>query len=121
VTQGLARRPPSFSKLVCDPRDPVLRRPRNPVLRGHGNRDAIGSTADIETTLPPITVDFRDVAVEAGLTTLNVNGGKDRKKSVFMAGRKVSGEIQTGSSFRSQDDSRMHLAWAGTRLISESM
>ena len=37
----------------------------------------------IETSLPPITVDFRDVAVEAGLTALNVSGGEDKKKYIL--------------------------------------
>ncbi|PYQ00170.1 MAG: hypothetical protein DMF82_22840 [Acidobacteria bacterium] len=37
----------------------------------------------IETSLPPITVDFRDVAVEAGLTAVNVSGGEDRKKYIL--------------------------------------
>jgi hypothetical protein len=34
----------------------------------------------IETSLPPVTVDYRDLAEEAGLTALNVSGGADRKK-----------------------------------------
>jgi len=37
----------------------------------------------IETTLPAITVDYRDVAVEAGLTALHVSGGEDRKKYIL--------------------------------------
>ncbi len=37
----------------------------------------------IETTLPPIAVDFRDVAVEAGLTAQNVSGGEDKKKYIL--------------------------------------
>jgi hypothetical protein len=37
----------------------------------------------IETSLPPITVDYRDVAVEAGLTALNVSGGEDRKRYIL--------------------------------------
>jgi enediyne biosynthesis protein E4 len=36
----------------------------------------------IETSLPPIAVDFRDVAVEAGLTAVNVSGGEDKKKYI---------------------------------------
>ena len=39
----------------------------------------------IETDLPPITVDFRDVAVEAGLTAANVSGGEDRKQYILEA------------------------------------
>ena len=37
----------------------------------------------IETSLPPITVDFRHLAVEAGLTALNVSGGEDKKKYIL--------------------------------------
>ena len=37
----------------------------------------------IETALPPITVDFRDVAVEAGLVAPTVSGGEDRKKYIL--------------------------------------
>ena len=33
----------------------------------------------IETDLPPIQVDFRDLAVEAGLLASNVSGGEDKK------------------------------------------
>jgi hypothetical protein len=40
---------------------------------------------DVKTTLPPISVDFRDIAVEAGLTAVNVSGGKDRKKYILEA------------------------------------
>src|SRR6185437_7928390 len=40
-------------------------------------------SAHIETTLPPIKVDFRDVAEEAGLTAINVTGGTDRKKYIL--------------------------------------
>jgi hypothetical protein len=37
----------------------------------------------IETSLPPITVDFRDVAVEAGLTAPSVSGGEAGKKFIL--------------------------------------
>jgi hypothetical protein len=37
----------------------------------------------IETDLPPITVDFRDVAVDAGLTAVNVSGAPDKKKYIL--------------------------------------
>ena len=33
----------------------------------------------IETSLPPIRVDFRDVAAKAGLVALNVSGGERAK------------------------------------------
>ena len=55
----------------------------------------------IETSLPPITVDYRDVAVEAGLTALNVSGGEDRKRYILET---------TGSGvaiFDFDDDGRM--------------
>jgi hypothetical protein len=37
----------------------------------------------VETRLPPITVDFRDVAAEAGLDAVHVSGGPDRKKYIL--------------------------------------
>ena len=37
----------------------------------------------IDTDLPPISVDFRDVAVAAGLTAANVSGGEDRKRYIL--------------------------------------
>jgi hypothetical protein len=37
----------------------------------------------IQTDLPPIAVDFRDVAVEAGLTAANVSGGEAAKKYIL--------------------------------------
>ncbi|HEY8151764.1 MAG TPA: CRTAC1 family protein [Vicinamibacteria bacterium] len=37
----------------------------------------------VETDLPPVAVDFRDVAVEAGLTAPNVSGGQDKKKYIL--------------------------------------
>ena len=39
----------------------------------------------VETDLPPIVVDFRDVAVEAGLTGVNLSGGASRKKYILEA------------------------------------
>jgi enediyne biosynthesis protein E4 len=37
----------------------------------------------VETTLPPIAVDFRDVAEQAGLTAATVSGTEDRKKYIL--------------------------------------
>ena len=37
----------------------------------------------IQTDLPPIQVDFRDVAEEAGLTAVNVSGGTSKKKYIL--------------------------------------
>ena len=39
--------------------------------------------ANIQTTLPPIHVDFRDVAQEAGLTAINVAGDPNHKKYIL--------------------------------------
>jgi len=39
--------------------------------------------AHIEVTLPPIRVDFRDVAEQSGLVARNVTGGADRKKYIL--------------------------------------
>ncbi len=39
--------------------------------------------ANIQTNLPPIKVDFRDIAEEAGLTAVNVNGGREAKKYIL--------------------------------------
>jgi hypothetical protein len=38
---------------------------------------------NFHTDLPPIRVDFRDIAAEAGLTAPNVSGGKDTKKYIL--------------------------------------
>src|SRR4051812_13432275 len=37
----------------------------------------------IETDLPPISVDFRDVAESAGLTAIDVSGGAEAKKYIL--------------------------------------
>ncbi len=37
----------------------------------------------IQTNLPPITVDFRDIAPKAGLTAVNVSGGADKKSYIL--------------------------------------
>jgi hypothetical protein len=37
----------------------------------------------IETDLPPIAVDFRDIAADAGLAAVNVSGGHDAKKYIL--------------------------------------
>jgi hypothetical protein len=37
----------------------------------------------IETDLPPIAVDFRDIAAAAGLTAVHVSGGQDAKKYIL--------------------------------------
>jgi enediyne biosynthesis protein E4 len=40
---------------------------------------------NVETALPPITVDFRDVAEEAGLKAVHVSGGVKEKKYILEA------------------------------------
>src|ERR1700745_4218026 len=37
----------------------------------------------IQTNLPPIVVDFRDLATQAGLTAVNVSGGVERKNYIL--------------------------------------
>src|SRR5690348_6968321 len=37
----------------------------------------------VQTNLPPITVDLRDIAEQAGLTAPNVSGGVDKKNYVL--------------------------------------
>jgi hypothetical protein len=37
----------------------------------------------VQTTLPPITVDFRDLATQAGLTAIDVSGGVDKKNYIL--------------------------------------
>jgi hypothetical protein len=57
-----------------------------PVIRsfqGMATSTRSARPANIQTTLPLITVDFRDLAVEAGLTALNVSGSKDHKKYIL--------------------------------------
>ena len=46
-------------------------------------RRPVPPAKQIETTLPPIAVDFRDLAEQAGLTALNVSGGADAKKYIL--------------------------------------
>ncbi len=48
-----------------------------------GTRRAVRPVRPIETDLPPITVDFRDIAADAGLTAQNVSGGQDAKKYIL--------------------------------------
>jgi hypothetical protein len=44
-----------------------------------------GRSVEIQTGLPPIQVDFRDVAEAAGLHAVNVSGGAQRKKYLIEA------------------------------------
>src|SRR5437016_6100234 len=38
---------------------------------------------NIQANLPPITVDFRESALQAGLTGVNVSGGADKKSYIL--------------------------------------
>jgi hypothetical protein len=40
-------------------------------------------TAPVPTTLPPIIVDFKDIAEQAGLTAVNVSGSPDKKDYIL--------------------------------------
>ena len=51
--------------------------------QGMGSRRPARRIKPIETSLPPITVDFRDVAAEAGLAAPNVSGGEGAKKYIL--------------------------------------
>jgi hypothetical protein len=46
-------------------------------------RRVTGPVKKIETTLPPITVDFRDIAEQSGLTAANVTGAAMGKKYIL--------------------------------------
>ena len=53
-------------------------------FQGMGSvRRPVTPPKQIETTLPAITVDFRDVAEQAGLTAVNVSGGSETKKYIL--------------------------------------
>jgi hypothetical protein len=51
--------------------------------QGMGGKRAPRKVTAVRTDLPPITVDFRDLAEEAGLTATHVSGGVDRKKYIL--------------------------------------
>ena len=51
--------------------------------QGMGSNRQARRIKPIETTLPPITVDFRDVGAEAGLVAPNVSGGERAKKYIL--------------------------------------
>jgi hypothetical protein len=51
--------------------------------QGMGGKRAPRRVPPVETKLPPIQVDFRDLAVEAGLTATHVSGGAERKKYIL--------------------------------------
>jgi hypothetical protein len=51
--------------------------------QGMGSHRPARRIKPVETSLPPITVDLRDVAAEAGLTAANVSGGERAKKYIL--------------------------------------
>ena len=51
--------------------------------QGMGSHRPARRIKPVETTLPPITVDFRDIAAEAGLAASNVSGGEGAKKYIL--------------------------------------
>jgi hypothetical protein len=53
------------------------------VAQGMGGNRTPRKVTVVQTDLPPIAVDFRDIAVEAGLTAAHVSGGTDRKKYIL--------------------------------------
>src|SRR5262245_58438469 len=53
--------------------------------QGMGGKRTPRSQKPVETTLAPIVVDFRDVAVEAGLTGATVSGGEEKKSYILEA------------------------------------
>jgi enediyne biosynthesis protein E4 len=52
-------------------------------FQGMGASTRPSKAANIQTNLPPIQVEFRDIAEEAGLTAVNVNGGRENKKYIL--------------------------------------
>ena len=52
-------------------------------FQGMASSSRTARPANIQTNLAPIQVDFRDIAVQAGLTAPNVSGGADTKKYIL--------------------------------------
>jgi hypothetical protein len=59
-------------------------------LQGMATSTHPARPANITTALPPIQVDFRDIAEEAGLTARNVNGGANKKYILEATGNGVA-------------------------------
>src|SRR5580704_12639940 len=59
----------------------------SPLIKGQSGSAAPGPLARpaprIRASLPPIIVDFKDIAEQAGLTALNVTGGADKKDYIL--------------------------------------
>ena len=59
----------------------------SPLIKGQSGSAAPGPLARpaprIRASLPPIIVDFKDIAEQAGLTALNVSGGADKKDYIL--------------------------------------
>src|SRR5437660_2259381 len=56
---------------------------RSVAFQGMATSTRSAKPANIQTNLPPIKVDFRDIAEEAGLTAANVTGGREVKKYIL--------------------------------------
>ena len=57
--------------------------PAGIAAQGMGSTTRAARKSNIKTDLPPIQVDFRDIAAEAGLTAKNVSGNPDRKSYII--------------------------------------
>jgi hypothetical protein len=51
--------------------------------QGMGSTTRAARRVNVQTGLPPITVNFKDIAVEAGLTAENVSGGETAKSYII--------------------------------------
>ncbi len=61
-----------------------LRAPAAPEPQGMAVPTGVRPTGSkIRTNLPPITVDFRDIAIASGLTAVNVSGSNEAKKYIL--------------------------------------
>jgi enediyne biosynthesis protein E4 len=62
----------------------VLCAPRADALQGTASPGPLARPVPhVQTNLPPITVDFRDIAPQAGLTAVNVSGDVENKKYIL--------------------------------------
>jgi hypothetical protein len=72
-----------FTAFLLAPAAILFTRTAVQAFQGMATSTRSAKPVNIQTSLPPIQVDFRDVAEEAGLTALNVNGGRDSKKYIL--------------------------------------
>ena len=78
-----ARRGSAFAAFVCGMLLLAWGPPPAAGFQGQSTATRPAKTANVQTTLPPIQVDFRDIAEKAGLTAINVTGGVDHKKYII--------------------------------------